>query len=114
MSKAARARIAVCTDFSSTPGPRAVNEGDFSGEQFRNEVLEPRIREAIAANSMLEVDLDGTAGYGTSFLEEAFGGLVRESGLGLIDLKQHLVIVSKEEPYLIPDIWEYIEGAGSA
>ena len=62
----------ISKDFSSTPGPRYIREGDFSGELFRNEILLPIITEAIENKLKVIVDLDGTAGYGTSFLEESF------------------------------------------
>ena len=61
--------------FSDTPGPRSREEGDFSGEQFLEEVLLPQFEEAVRTNQKLVVDLDGAEGYATSFLEAAFGGL---------------------------------------
>ena len=36
----------------------------------------------------LIVDLDGTAGLGTSFLEESFGGLIRRDHINYNILKQ--------------------------
>lgn len=69
--------ISVAQDFTATPGGRYRTDGEFSGEQFREEVLVPRFNQAVEGSSELVVDLDGVAGYATSFLEEAFGGLVR-------------------------------------
>ena len=60
---------------------------------------------------MLLVDLDGTAGYGTSFLEEAFGGLVRVNRLSLGIVTKHLEIKSQEETYLMDDIAQYMKDA---
>jgi hypothetical protein len=100
--------INVAQEFSKTPGPRFRSEGNFSGEQFREEILEPKFLSATAENARMFVDLDGGYGYATSFLEEAFGGLARIHGedrlLRILDLK------SDEEPYLIDDIKRYIRG----
>lgn len=102
--------ISIARDFSVAPGPRLIEEGEFSGEDFRNRILAPKYTEAIQANAKLVVNLDGTLGYGTSFLEEAFGGLVR-IGNSPDEVKSRLEIISTEEPYLIEDITEYIEKA---
>lgn len=60
-------------DFTRYPGPRFRSLGEFSGEQYREEILKPEIME----NDLLEVNLDDVYGYGSSFLEEAFGRLVK-------------------------------------
>jgi len=57
----------------------------------------------------LTIDLDGTLGYGTSFLEEVFGGLAREFTID--EVLNHIKILSNEEEYLIDDIMEYIKDA---
>ncbi len=103
----------VSKEFSVTPGPRSEDEGDYSGDVFRVKHLVPFITEAIKDGAKLVVNLDGTAGYGTSFLEEAFGGLVRNEGFTHEQLDRVLTIVSKDEPYLIDDILEYIREASS-
>ena len=69
--------IKIATDFSRIPGARYPEEGDYSGQEFRQNVLHPALKKAIEMNVKLIVDLDGTAGLGTSFLEESFGGLIR-------------------------------------
>ena len=101
--------LIVATEFSDTPGPRTREEGDFSGELFLDEFLRPRYQEAVKTGDTLLVDLDGTEGYATSFLESAFGGLSREFGadkvLKVIRLK------SDDEPYLVEEITNYIKEA---
>lgn len=101
--------VFVAADFSMTPGPRNRSEGEFSGEQFLDEILRPRYKEAREKGLRLFVDLDGAEGYATSFLEAAFGGLSREFPaneiLACLDLK------SDEEPYLLDEINEYIKDA---
>ena len=103
-------KIRVC-DFSKTPGSRYRDEGKkaHSGQEFREDILEPNFNIAIENNRKLFVDLDGTIGYGTSWLEEVFGGLARAYGkqkvLNLLEFK------SEEEDYLIDDIKQYIKDA---
>ena len=106
--------IKIKRDFTTAPGPRYNSEGKNSGEQFRKEVLEPKVRQATESREALTVDLDGTSGYGTSFLEESFGGLIRESGFSLAQLKSALRFKSNDEPELIDEINEYMRDAEAA
>ncbi|MEC6833597.1 STAS-like domain-containing protein [Photobacterium toruni] len=84
------------------PGPRYKILGDASGEEFREWLIKE-----LTHDSNITVNLDGTLGYGSSFLEEAFGGLVRAG----IDHKTILNInyISEEEPDLIEEICGYIQ-----
>lgn len=99
--------ISIAKQFSKTPGSRYRKEGDFSGEQFFSEILDPAFSKAIQEDKKILVDLDGTIGYGTSFLEEIFGGLARKytaaKVLSILEIK------SDEEEYLKNDIDEYIK-----
>lgn len=103
--------ISIAKDFSIIPGARFPEEGDFSGQDFRRKLLLPKLKEAINSNDFLYVILDGTAGLGTSFLEEAFGGLIREDNISYESIKSHLRFVSDEDPEYIDEIYEYIEDA---
>lgn len=103
--------LKVSVDFSDIPGPRYIREGLYSGEDFRERLLLPRLRQCIENGNTLVVDLDGTQGYGTSFLEEAFGGLIREDRLSLEEISTHIDYISLEEPYLIDDIRDYLKDA---
>lgn len=101
--------ISIAKDFSVSPGPRYVSEGPFSGELFRETILNPRFTEALQKGEKLTVNLDGTLGYGTSFLEEAFGGLARIHGEEIV--QKNLEIISAEEPYLKDDVADYVREA---
>ena len=70
-------RIDIYKDFSDTPGGRYRDEGDFSGEQFREEHLLPMLQMCQDNGEKLVINFDNCFGFATSFLEEAFGGLVR-------------------------------------
>lgn len=83
-------------DFSLRPGPRYCEQGKFSGEEFYDHFLKSWFEEAINSNSSLEVILDGTDGYLTSFIDESFGRLVFDFGLN--EVKSRLIVISKLEP----------------
>jgi len=104
-------KINIARDFSPTPGPRYIHEGNNSGELFRKEILYPKVLEALEKDISFEVNLDGTAGYGTSFLEESFGGLIRIHNLSYERIVQKMTLISKEEDYLINDINGYLNDA---
>jgi hypothetical protein len=103
--------LSIARDFSPTPGPRTRREGDFSGEQFLDELLKPKFIQARDSNESLVVDFDGAVGYATSFLEAAFGGLARnyEPHLVLKTLK----LVCTDEPSIVDEVRHYIEDAKS-
>lgn len=101
-------KIKISTDYSKSPGPRYIVEGKNSGELFRTNRLLPLVVQAKSHATKVEINLDGTSGFGTSFLEESFGGLIRNDGFTLSELNNLLIFVSKEEPYLIDEIKEYM------
>jgi hypothetical protein len=106
---AAHINLCIAKDFSDTPGPRTREEGDFSGEQFLAEFLLPRYQEALSKGTLLNVDLDGTEGYATSFLEAAFGELARK--YEPTEVLKVIVFKSEDEPYLIEEVTKYITEA---
>ena len=87
--------INIAKDFTRTPGTRYKRNSDFSGEMFRDEVLLPNLKE----NRQVTVILDGTAGYTRSFLEEAFGGLVRVGKLSKETIESLLEIKAEDPAY---------------
>jgi hypothetical protein len=99
--------ISIAKQFSETPGGRHVKDSATSGERFREEILAPALQEA----EVIVVDLDGTLGYGSSFLEEAFGGLVRQ-GFTAETLHKKMKIKSSVPTYS-RRIWQYIDEEGS-
>jgi hypothetical protein len=103
--------IKIARDFSYSPGPRYIKEGKNSGEKFRQDILAEAFKTAIKENKQVIVDLDGTDGYGTSFLEEAFGGLIRNDEIDYKNIIERLQIISKEEEYLKDDVFAYLNDA---
>lgn len=99
--------IRVARDFSETPGPRYIKQGPFSGESFRRSKLLPALREY----RKIVVVFDGTVGFGSSFIDEAFGGLVRSEGFDPKEVEKRFEFVSREDPLLITDALESIREA---
>lgn len=66
--------INVSNDFSRYPAGRYTDDGPHSGQRFRDDFLKP----ILINKGKAVINLDGVRGYGSSFLEEAFGGLVRD------------------------------------
>lgn len=101
-------KINIATEYTKTPGGRFSSEGEYSGEDFRDKMLLPKYMEAVEKKEKLIINLDGGYGYGSSFLEEAFGGMARK--FKDFDISK-LEIISDEEPQLINDILNYISDA---
>jgi len=99
--------IDVGKDFTRFPSGRFKRNGATSGEEFRERFLE----DAIRNHEDILVKLDGTIGYGSSFLEEAFGGVVRSLKIGADEVLIHLKLES-EDSSLIDEINQYIRDAG--
>lgn len=99
-------------NFSEFPGPRREVIGPNSGEKFRDTILLPAIQSG--STEVITINLDGTAGYGSSFLEEAFGGLVRH-GVSREKMKEIIDnLISLEDPSIIEEIKEYVSEAQDA
>lgn len=99
--------IKVAQDFTRFPSGRFKKNGETSGEAFRENFLEPILKEG----QEVTVDLDGTIGYGSSFLEEAFGGLIRALQTHPDKLKTKLHL-SSSDPSLLEEIEGYMTDAG--
>lgn len=97
-------RFNVASEFSPYPAGRYKTDGPFTGEALR-EKLVPLLRE-----QEVHVELDNEVGYSSGFLEETFGGMIRECGMRASDLRAKLFFVSSD-PTLTQEIWEFIDEA---
>lgn len=104
--------LSIAKDFSKTPGVRFPSEGNYSGEEFRENILIPKLNKALENHQKLLVDLDGTSGLGPSFLEESFGGLIRQ-GYNLKDLLNTIQFKSDEVAYYKDDVITYMKDAAN-
>lgn len=96
--------LSVAKDFSRFPAGRYNSDGPYSGQAFRERFVEPLLKQG----KQVVIDLDGVLGYGSSFLDEAFGGLVR-GGFGRDMVLSHLKFLSRNDPTVEREIRGYIE-----
>ena len=97
-------KYSIANEYTKTPGVRT---GLYSGEDFREKVL-IKLLKNLQDNDILTINLDGGFGYSSSFLEEAFGGLVRKNKFKKEDLLKKIKIISNDEKKLIDDVEIYI------
>ena len=102
-------KIKIAEEFSDTPGGRTIEEGAFSGELFRNQLLLKRYTEAIEKDEKLVVDFDGAFGYPPSFLDEAFGGLVKV--IQKKNILNNIIIISNDDLTIERKIKKYVADA---
>lgn len=98
--------LSVANDFSKFPAGRfKQHHGDVAGDAFR-ELLTSKLRQ----NDSISVSLDGTMGFGSNWLEEAFGGLVSKENFTIEELNKKLTVYA-EDKSLVVEVWEYINGS---
>lgn len=89
------ARVAefdIGVDFNPFPGGRFIEDGPASGEEFRD-----RLAKLLTENDKVVILFDNAMGYGSSFLEEAFGGLIRKNIISRDELLQKLELRTDQE-----------------
>lgn len=101
--------ISVARDYTPHPGPRYERQGKFSGERFRKMLVD-----ALKKAQRLVVDLDGTSGFGSSFLDEAFGGLVRYEGMSREEVRSRVIVKSAMDETYAAEVKEAVDLAEPA
>ena len=102
------ATIDLTRDFNPRPFGRYRDiDGERSAEVFRDDKLIP----AMKQHDRVVVDLSGFNYYGSSFMEEVFGGLVR-AGYTPDQLKDKLEVVHHQLPSYIEEAKLYIRDEG--
>ncbi|HHA1257634.1 TPA: STAS-like domain-containing protein [Enterobacter asburiae] len=100
--------IVIARDFSKMPFGRYLSDSPNSAERFRRDYLVPAMK---SGDREVVVDFTGiNHGVGSSFLEEAFGGLVRKEGVPKADIKAKLIIKS-DLPFYKEQIIKFIDMA---
>lgn len=87
-------KIKFSEDFTDMPIGRYRSEGSHSGEVFREDHLIPALE--LYGDDVVTVDLSDIYGMGGSFMDEAFGGLIRENGYTANDILERLEIVGDD------------------
>jgi hypothetical protein len=88
-------KIDIARDFSRFPGGRSVNDGPHSGEEFLSKLLVPAVQEAKRSGGQVVIVVDDVAGLPASFLDEAFGGLIRRKILTSEEADRIIVVEAK-------------------
>ncbi len=101
-------KIELAKEFSRYPMGRYKKDGPKTGEHFREDVLIPALH---SSDDIIEIWLDGVIGYGSSFLEETFGGLVRR-GFTLQYIKRRIRLISRDAG-LLDEIRTYLSEASA-
>lgn len=101
--------INIAKEYTRFPGGRYPQDGKGNGTDFRKKFLVPVLKE----QSHALIVLDGAAGYPSSFLEEAFGGLVREEGYTAVQVLESFEFQATDSGFFrFPEmIREYIRSA---
>ncbi|EKN6273825.1 STAS-like domain-containing protein [Yersinia intermedia] len=82
----------LITEFNAKPyGRYPIPDGDGCGENFRKMLVD-----YLNKYERVHVELTGYNRYGRSFIDEAFGGLIRVSGFSLSELKNRLTYSHKD------------------
>ncbi|MGN7611831.1 STAS-like domain-containing protein [Magnetococcales bacterium HHB-1] len=100
--------IDVAKDFYRGPSGRYPVDGEYNGERFREEILKPSLEES----DKVCVDFTHAKTPGSSFLEEAFGGLVRKGYFTAEALRERLEIHAPKN-FLDRLIFKYINEASA-
>lgn len=101
-------KINIRYQFSEILGGEYKKDGNFSGEEFKEQMLIPIWRLYKDKNDIIEIDMDGTYGVPENWLIGAFGTFVIEEHLKRDDIER-FHFISEEEPNLIEKIKEIME-----
>ncbi|WP_038913090.1 STAS-like domain-containing protein [Dickeya zeae] len=100
--------INLIKDFNSKPYGRYPEDGEGCGENFRKFLVDQ-----LKNNDTVHVELTGYNRYGRSFIDEAFGGLIRVDGYTLRELRKKLTYSHKDIKSIESLIDERLEKAES-
>lgn len=108
MKKIKDVEINIAKDFGIYPGARYRSDGDFSGEEFYEDILKPKFEEVLSAgDSSLSINFDGTYGYASSFISEVFIRLVKDFKDKKL-IKSKMELITTDDPFLERAIWQII------
>lgn len=94
--------ISIAKDFSRLPSGRFEVDSNYSAERFKKEILLPALKEY----EIIVIDFDGIAGISSCFLEETFGGIIRDKVLSVEEFNKKIVLKARQG--MIDEINSYI------
>lgn len=77
-------KISIANDFSDAPGARYIEDGEYSGQAFLENILLSAFEDAVEKEYKILIDLDGVWGYPSSFISGSFGKLSLSKGSNLV------------------------------
>jgi hypothetical protein len=95
--------INFAKEFTRYPGGRLRIHGPHSGEEFREDILIPALREV----DKVILDLNGAVGLPSSFLDEVFGGIVDVFGWETV--KSRLIVLIDQDPIALEEIEQVMQ-----
>ena len=98
--------LVIAKEFSDTPGARDRDDGDYSGQEFLEDILLERFKKAVSGNYIILIDLDGLWGCPSSFISGSFGALSMSEGAEI--LIKHFKFKSVKHPSRIDKFLEEI------
>ncbi|MFF7063580.1 STAS-like domain-containing protein [Pseudomonas sp. NPDC008258] len=94
--------------YTDTPIGRNSLDGPKNGADYRDNVIVP----ALSDYQTIKLDFSETIGTTPSFLEEIFGGIIRDRILSPTELKRRVIVISKYES-VKRNIIKYIDEAAA-
>lgn len=98
----------IAEQFSRTPAGRYKSFGSYSGEHFRDILLEYLKNPDV---DVIEINLSGLDGVGSSFWDEAFGELINKEGFSFDEIIRRIKFICNDDESLIPTINSIISDA---
>lgn len=99
--------INVANDFSIIPSGRQKSDGSATGQHFY-EILVDALSK-LSKDEQLAINFDGVLTAGSSFLDEAFAGLVRNGVITKKDFHKTIIIIANEHPEIKEKISKYVK-----
>lgn len=103
--------LKIAEDFSRHPIGRYRSDGAESAEVFRDDVLVPKIKEAMDNGEKLVASFEGMEGLSAYFLNEVFAGIIQKNIYTGKQLRDTIDIQPADDfaPYVRLS-WKYIDG----
>lgn len=89
------------SSYSKEPFGRYPSDGDSDGQTFRNNFLIP----ALKTHEIVTIDLDVLHEINSSFIDEAFAGLIKYCDFTFKNLEQRLKFIAKNSDWINEIKW---------
>lgn len=104
--------IDVGNDFSRIPSGRTREDGPNSGEKFREDFLIPTMKDGNVDRIIIDFS-NLYQSIGSSFLDEAFGYLIRKEIISYDDFKKKFLFIGDNKSILLDRLKNIIEDSNN-